>query len=128
MILKSGDEIPRPPYNTFFKSIKYIFFSIHTSLILVCFFDIYFYPQITFLQFLSILSWHINNNNCFLTQLEYYFFNETLIDFYNRLRGREVTHSFYVPKYHRYTMYSFFLIRLIYNDPHFRSALSHLYV
>ena len=108
--------------------LKYIFFSIHTSLILVCFFDIYFYPQITFLQFLSILSWYINNNNCILTQLEYYFFNETLIDFYNRLRGREVTHSFYVPKYHRYIIYSFFLIRLIYNDPHFRSALFNLYV
>jgi len=95
-------------------ALKYIFFSIHTTLILVCCFDIYFYPQITFIQLLVILSWYINNNNCILTQLEYYFFNETLIDFYNRLRGKEVTHIFHVPIYHRYTIYCFFLIRLIY--------------
>ena len=126
---------------------KYIFFSIHTLLILVCFFDIYFYPQITFLQFLSILSWYINNNNCILTQLEYYFFNETLLDFYKRLlcsdagrvscactslrwrqRDAMIAHSFYVPNSHRYTIYCSFLIRLIYNDPHFRSTLFNLYV
>ena len=106
--------------------LKYIFFSIHTSLILVCFFDIYFYPQITFIQLLSILSWYINNNNCFLTQLEYYFFNETLLDFYNRLRGKEVTRSFYVPKYHRYTIYCFFLIRLIFAFKDLKKVLFHL--
>ena len=94
--------------------IKYIFFTIHASFILACLLDIYRYNIITFLQFIAILSWHLNNNNCFITQLEDNFFNETLIDIYYRLRGVDIQryYRYRVPSYQRFTIYILFTMRI----------------
>ena len=42
--------------------VKYVFFTLHTLLIMVCLADIYKYQVVTLLQYIAILSWHFNNN------------------------------------------------------------------
>ena len=53
-----------------------------------------------------ILSWYFNNNKCLITQIEYYYFNETFLG-----KGKK----FYVPKIHRLILYFNFLIGLYYH-------------
>ena len=89
--------------------LKYIFYLIHVFFILLSFI-FFMYWQVTLLQFLVILSWRFNDNQCILTQLEYYYFGETLIDYIYLSRNSS---SFRVPWYHRYLLYLFFLFGLI---------------
>jgi len=94
--------------------VKYVFFTLHTLLIMVCLADVYKHQVfITLLQYIAILSWHFNNNNCVITQLEDYYFNDTLLNVYNRVRGFAPVHSslYCVPTYQRYTIYVLFTIR-----------------
>jgi len=58
------------------------------------------------LHTLVILSWYFNNNKCLITQLEYYYFNETFLG-----NGRK----FNVPKYHRVILYLNYIIGLYYH-------------
>lgn len=53
-----------------------------------------------------ILSWYFNNNRCLITQIEYYYFNETFLG-----KGKKI----YVPKSHRLILYFNFLIGLYYH-------------
>ena len=95
--------------------IKYIFFTTHALFILACLLDIFRYNIITFLQFIAILSWHFNDNDCFITQLEDILFKETLIDVYYRLRGVDGAQRYYryrVPSYQRFTIYILFTMRI----------------
>ena len=93
--------------------VKYVFFSLHTLFIVICLADPHRYPIITLIQGITILSWFINNNNCFITQLEDYFFHDTLINMYCRFRKYDVSHynPYRVPAYQRYTLYILFTIR-----------------
>jgi len=58
------------------------------------------------LHLIVILSWYFNNNKCLITQIEYYYFNETFLG-----KGKK----FNVPIYHRLILYFNFLIGLYYN-------------
>ena len=95
--------------------VKYVFFTLHTFLILVCLADVNLYPSVTLLQCITILSWKINNNNCIITQIEDYFFDETLVDVYYKFRGVEFNsyHPYRVPSYQRFTIYFLFTIRML---------------
>ena len=93
--------------------VKYVFFSLHTLFIVICLVDPYRYAAVTFIQAITIQSWFINNNNCFLTQLEDYFFHDTLINMYFRFRKYTGPryYPYRVPAYQRYTLYILFTIR-----------------
>ena len=66
-------------YLNFFKYISYLF---HFAIIFTCYLGTIKYSYVLFLQFIVILSWKLNNNQCILTQLEDNLFNETIIDIY----------------------------------------------
>ena len=55
-----------------------------------------FFPNLYVFYIIIILSWKINSNKCIITQLEYYFFNETFLG-----KGKK----FNVSKSHRYILY-----------------------
>ena len=63
--------------------IKYIFFFFHfLGIISVCFLWMFNYQKIILLlQITTITSWKLNNNECLLTQIEQFLFEQTLIDF-----------------------------------------------
>ena len=60
---------------------KKLFFMLHLLFIFLTFYLSLFHWQILIIQFMVILSWKYNNNNCALTQIEDYMFNVTLIEF-----------------------------------------------
>ena len=94
---------------------KLIFFSGHLLLIKSSLFFIY--KPVIILNAITISSWYYNDNNCILTQIEDRLFGETLIDQYNRVRGKCVVNNrFRVPWYHRYFMYTQFTIGIIYHS------------
>ena len=94
---------------------KLIFFSGHLLLIQSSLFFIY--KPILLLNGITIISWYFNNNKCILTQMEDYFFEETLIDYYNAKIGvkQKINNRFTVPWYHRYFMYGQFLVGILYH-------------
>ena len=53
-----------------------------------------------------ILSWYLNSNKCLITQIEYYYFDETFLG-----KGKK----FYVPLKHRLILYFNFIIGLCYH-------------
>ena len=57
--------------------------------------------------FFIILSWKLNNNQCIITQLEYYLFHETFLG--NKKK-------FTVPTYHRLILYLNFFAGLLYQS------------
>ena len=61
---------------------RYSFYFLHMSFIFSSFIGIFFTWKIMILQGVTIISWKINNNNCILTQMEDYFFEESIIDLY----------------------------------------------
>ena len=50
-------------------------------------YDIFFiiYYEVLYLQILTILSWQLNKNKCIISQLEEFFFNETITDIYYKI-------------------------------------------
>ena len=89
--------------------LKYLFFLFHICGIIITLFGLLFCWQILILQGIVILSWYFNNNKCLITQLEDYFFNESIIDFYFYLTNNNQTYNKYiVPKYQRYSLYFLF--------------------
>ena len=93
---------------------KYIFFIGHLLLIKSSLFFIY--RPVLILNSITIISWYINDNNCILTQIEDKLFDETLIDIYNRQIGKDIIiYKYRVPWYHRYFMYTQFLVGVLYH-------------
>ena len=100
--------------------IKIVFFTIHIFIILGIVIFPWIYPHSILLQILVIFSWKFNSNKCLLTQLEYYIFKETIINYYYKYGiGKKLLQNTYiVPKKHRYIMYTIFstyLTIFIYN-------------
>ena len=93
---------------------KLIFFTGHLILIKSSLFFIF--KPVLLLNIITIISWYINDNNCILTQIEDKLFDQTLIDVYNNIRGKNIINNrFRVPWYHRYFMYSQITIGIIYH-------------
>ena len=61
--------------------LKYISFTFHIFFILSTIFLWIWHYEIIFLQLLVILSWIFNKNQWLITQIEDYYFNQTLIEF-----------------------------------------------
>ena len=57
---------------------------------------------ILLLQITTITSWKLNNNECLLTQIEQFLFEQTLIDF---LYQKKSTGEKKVPRWNRYLVY-----------------------
>ena len=67
-----------------------------------------YYPKVLLVHPIVILSWKLNNNNCIISQLEYYLFKRTFLG-----NGEK----YHVPKYARYIFYLNFITGLIVNHP-----------
>ena len=81
--------------------IKVIWFSTHTL-------NVYLLPYLwiyskyfLYFYFFIIFSWKLNDNKCFISELEYKFFGETFM-------GKKIISK--VPKHHRYILYVNYLI------------------
>ena len=86
---------------------KNLIFKLHLLFILFITTGWYFERKLLFIYPIVILSWWINNNNCIISQVEYYLFNETFIG-----KGPK----YFVPKIHRYIFYSSFLLGIYYHS------------
>lgn len=96
--------------------VRYIFYIFHILGILISFISLFWYKEILVLHTLVIISWYFNNNKCILTQLEDYFFGETIIDVYFSLINKKKKYNKYiVPRYQRYSLYTTFIIGIIYH-------------
>ncbi len=78
----------------------YLFFIFHFIFIFFSMVGWLIHPFFLILDIIVILSWHINDNNCLLTQLEFYFFEKTIIG----------NNKFKVPFKHRICLYLSFCI------------------
>jgi len=86
--------------------IKNIVFSIHIIGIFTTLFGWIYFPYITFIHPIVILSWYFNKNKCIISQLEYKLFKSTIIG-----NGEK----YYVPKIQRYLLYTMFTLSIFYN-------------
>ncbi len=77
------------------------------------------YPPLVYIQYLVILSWYLNQNKCMLTELEYFFFNETFMG-----KGKK----YIVPKYNRNILYINCLLGTIYNNIFFSIFLCSIFI
>jgi hypothetical protein len=94
---------------------RYSFYFLHMSFIFSSFIGIFFTWKIMILQGVTIISWKINNNNCILTQMEDYFFEESIIDLYFNYINKERKHKNYIVPYgNRISLYILFLLELFY--------------
>ena len=96
-------------YINFFKYISYLF---HLAIIITCYLGTIKNMSVLLLQFIVILSWKLNNNQCLLTQLEDKLFNETIIDIYFSFQQKykPKTRNFIVPILQRRILYVIFII------------------
>jgi len=78
-----------------------LFFTAHKLGIVFGNFGWIYTPKVLLFHPIIILSWKLNKNRCLVTQFEYYFFGRTFMG-----EGKK----FYIPKHHRYLLYSNFLI------------------
>ena len=90
---------------------KIPFFLFHILYIFITIFLPTFYSKLIFLQIFTILSWIINKNQCLLTQIEYYLYKKTLIEYV--LDKKNIKNKFNVPKIQRYILYIVFLFNCI---------------
>ena len=95
---------------------KYIFFLFHITSICLTF-SLIQYWQVLILQLFVIISWKLNNNKCILTQIEYFLFKETIIDFYFKyiINKRRKYINYVVPKSQRYLLYLCFCYGSLYH-------------
>ena len=84
--------------------LKNIIFNIHWLGMYIVPFLWILNSNMVYFYLIVILSWKLNENKCLLTQIEYYYFNETFLG-----KGKK----FYVPRKHRYIMYFNFLINIL---------------
>ena len=96
--------------NLIFNLTKNLFFLFH----LVFIFTTIFFPIINslgiILQFIVILSWIFNDNNCLITQLEYMLFKQTLTQYIGIAKNNNL--KFKVPFLHRLLVYIIFLYNI----------------
>ena len=83
----------------------YIFFFFHLLFMCLSMFGWLIHPYFLLLDIIVISSWYINNNNCLLTQIEFYFFNRTIIG----------NNKFKIPFKHRILLYISFSIGVFCN-------------
>ena len=95
---------------------KYLIFIAHILLIILSFLGPIIYKEFLIVQLFIIISWKINHNNCFLTQIEFFLFDETIIDKFNTalFNDKPKKIKFRVPKIHRYLLYLIFYVFLVY--------------
>ena len=84
---------------------KYTWFYIHRLNIHILPWMWIFNFNFLYLYFVILLSWKLNKNRCLISELEYYFFNETFMG-----KGKK----YYVPKHHRELLFIHFLLGLMY--------------
>lgn len=94
--------------------LKYFSFFFHLLFIFSNLFLWIWYFEIIFLQYIVILSWLINDDMCLFTQLEDYFFKQTLAEFLFNIRVNDRS-KYNVPWYCRYSLYLINIIAIIYN-------------
>ncbi len=94
--------------------LKYISFTFHIFFILSTIFLWIWHYEIIFLQLLVILSWIFNKNQCLITQIEDYYFNQTLIEFLTKRNINGIS-RYIVPWYHRLNVYLIFILAIIYH-------------
>ena len=87
------------------KKTKYVFYFFHIFYILCILLSPFIYPPFIYLQFLTILTWLINDNKCLLTQLENYLYGTTLLEIFYKKK------KFRVPFYQRLLL----IISFLYN-------------
>lgn len=84
---------------------KIIFFCHRIGMYIIPFIWI-FTKYILLFHLLIILSWYFNNNQCLISQIEHYYFNETFLG-----NGKK----FNVPIFHRLILYFNFLVGFYYH-------------
>ena len=94
--------------------LKYIFFGLHILFILSTLILWIWFIEIILIQFTVIISWIINGNKCLITQIEYYFFNQTLTEFIEN-RVIPSNNKFIVPFFHRFCVWIIFIFSIIYH-------------
>ena len=89
---------------------KYIFYILHLSFIGIAMISPFIHIYYSFLQFIVIISWKLNKNQCLLTQMENILFNETIIENYYKKMNKNIIikNKLLVPRYHRYFVYLLF--------------------
>ena len=85
--------------------LKTTLFNIHKIGMYVAPFLWLYFSKIYWVYFIIILSWKLNNNKCLITQVEYYFFNETFLG-----KGKKFT----VPVIHRNILYFNTILAILY--------------
>ena len=93
------------------KLFKITFFTFHILFIFSNLILWYWFIEIIYLQFLVILSWAFNKNRCLITQIEAYYFNQTLIEYLNNKQINDSS-KFIVPFDYRITLYLIFVISI----------------
>lgn len=88
---------------------KYILFCFHILFVLSTLFLPFFYNYFIYLQLITIFSWFINDNQCLLSQIEYFLYKDTLINFYYRDNKNR---RFNVPFIKRFILYFIFIFNL----------------
>ena len=78
------------------QTIKNIWFTAHMTGMFIIPFIWIIIPEVVLLYLAVIISWKLNNNKCILSELEFYFFNETFLG-----KGKKC----FVPKKHRNILY-----------------------
>ena len=91
---------------------KIVFFCGHICFIFLFTIGTFWRWEIIIIQSLIAISWFINNNQCILTQIEDYLFNETLIEYCFKKRSYN---RFTVPKYHRYMLYTSIILGSVFH-------------
>jgi hypothetical protein len=77
------------------KIIKNIFFKAHYIGMYVTPYLWILYPRIIWFYLIIILSWKLNDNKCFISQFEYYFFGETFLGIGKKYFVSKKTEIFY---------------------------------
>lgn len=97
------------------KNTKIPFYFLHLLFIFSTVFLPLFNINFLFLQSITIITWNFNNNQCLLTQIENYLYNETLIQYYYTSilkKNFHINNLFLVPYTHRSIIYTLFYINL----------------
>ena len=96
--------------------LKYLIYMLHIAYILFSTVGLIFYWQSLITLFITIISWYLNNNECLFTHFEYYFFKESLIDYYYKyiLKDKNRISKFKVPYIQRFIIKIIFILGLSY--------------
>lgn len=97
------------------KNTKIPFYFLHILFIFSTVFLPIYNLNFLFLQSITIITWQLNNNQCLLSQFEYYFYGQTIIQYYFESilkKNIMINNLFLVPYTHRTTIYILFYINL----------------